>query len=347
MAAARVKPEVRAGEAELRVALTEAEVEAQVADRRRHRREGARERRWDRALWREPPERVGHAGVAHYDGRTVFCAARKRDADRAIALDDHARDVRRVAEHTAGSLGAAHRVVRAAQVVAGDRGVDGEARLARRQAVVPELPGKNGDELLVLRELAKDVVGRLPRVLQVRAAEQRPGEARHGRRQRAVDVEEPRRARRLADTRHVRLDGAALAGEILDHLVHEAPRAGDVVVGFVAEDDAIVDIGERRPLERAVGQLVEDAADDAALADLTDVVDADVPLVAGARERVGVAADAVVPLEHQDAAIPVPREAGRAGEAADARADHDGIERARLRRRRMLLEGDARMHAPG
>ena len=60
---------------------------------------------------------------------------------------------------------------------------------------------------------------------------------------------------------------------------------------------------------------------------LADVVHADVPFVAGAAEDVGEAADRVVAFEDQHATPAVASEQRRGGEAADARADDDGIVR--------------------
>jgi hypothetical protein len=81
---------------------------------------------------------------------------------------------------------------------------------------------------------------------------------------------------------------------------------------------------ERRPLERAPRERVEDAPGDAVGRDLADRVHADVPVVAGALELVREAARHVVLLEHQHAPPELREERGR-GHAAHPRADHDVV----------------------
>src|SRR5262249_22824890 len=96
------------------------------------------------------------------------------------------------------------------------------------------------------------------------------------------------------------------------------------------DDDGVVDVAHVGPLELAVGELVEDAAQDGAGAvDVADVVDAHVPLPARPREGVGEAARGVVALEDEDAAPRVPRQHAGGGEAAERGADDDDVPGAR------------------
>ena len=100
---------------------------------------------------------------------------------------------------------------------------------------------------------------------------------------------------------------------------------GDVEVQL-ADPDAVEDLGECLPTQPALGHVVERRAfATARIGHAPDVVEADVPLEAGAGEDVREAARRVVPLEHQDALRGVFSEQGRNAQAADARSDHDRV----------------------
>jgi hypothetical protein len=84
---------------------------------------------------------------------------------------------------------------------------------------------------------------------------------------------------------------------------------GELDVEAAGEVELVVAGAEGGPLQAVVAELVKEAAGEAAVGDLADGVDADVPVVAaGALEGVGEAARDVVLLEHEDALA----EAGRA-----------------------------------
>jgi hypothetical protein len=94
----------------------------------------------------------------------------------------------------------------------------------------------------------------------------------------------------------------------------------------VAEEDAIVDVGHVAPLEAALGQMIEDAAEQRLrIANAADVMDADVPLETGPAEHMGKAAGRIVALEYEDTLSAVPGKQCGGGETAYARANDDGV----------------------
>ena len=220
---------------------------------------------------------------------------------------------------------AAHRVVAAGDVVLGDHGVHEEGRLARRQAVVAPLGGECADQLLVAGQPFEHFAGALEAVVRQPPAaqfgvEQTEG-ARHG-----LTGEELRHPRAdLAEQLDITVDGGRFSGEVALHLGLELLAAGDVVDHLFAEDDAVVMIVHRRPVQVAVADHIEHPADHRpGFVHLADVVHAHVPLVAFALVAVGVAAGGVVLLQHADALAQLAQQGG-GGQAADARADDDGV----------------------
>jgi len=120
-------------------------------------------------------------------------------------------------------------------------------------------------------------------------------------------------------------DGGGFAGEDLLQVFAEALEAGGEVEDLAVDEEAIVDAGHGLPLDLAGGDVVEGAADGGVVLHLADVVEADVPVEAGATEGVGVAAGLVVALEDEDAFAGVEGEEDGGGEASDAGADDDGV----------------------
>ena len=348
----RVEPQVGTREAQRGVGLREADVETHVADRRAHglhrvdraaRRVGGRE---------EALEGVRRARVADHDGRAQLALVGHAHADRAPTLHEDlshvcvdedlaalALDERRDAARDGGR--AADGEVRAPDVVRGHGRVHREARLPGRQPVVAPLRREHGLQVAVRRERAQHLRRGARRVAKERRTQERSENPRHGARQGAIEHEGGPRARRGFHEAHVVLDRALLAGEVVLHALDEALGPGHVVEGAVAEVDAIVDVRERRPVERAVGEPVEEGPHGALRPDLPDVVHADVPLVARPREGVREAARGVVALEHEHSLFSVLCEHGGGGESADAGADHDGVVGPRGA---LLLVGEADVH---
>ena len=96
---------------------------------------------------------------------------------------------------------------------------------------------------------------------------------------------------------------------------------------LAAEDETVVHRAHVGPLQRSVAEHVEDRAQHRTGLNVTDVVHADVPLVARPVEDVRVAAERVVALEDEHALARVAGEKGGGAEAADAGADDDGVVR--------------------
>ena len=110
------------------------------------------------------------------------------------------------------------------------------------------------------------------------------------------------------------------------HALAEPLATGDQIVAIVADHDRVVDLAHVGPRELAVAEVIERAAEQRVRAvDVADVVDADVPLVGRAVERVGEATGGVVALEHQHALVRVAREQAGGGEPAEPGADHDRV----------------------
>ena len=333
-----VDPQVRALEAERRGVVAEPGVQRHVGERRR--RAGDRRlevvARGDLAR-HQLAEGERQAGVADHPRRADLLAAGQAHADRAIALDDDLRDLGRGDHRAAGGLDAgqhrlgdprraADRVGAAAEVVAHQHRVHEPAGLGRRQAVVAVLPGQHRGQAAIAGQGRHHLAHGLARVAHRRPAQDRAGDRAQHRRQRLLEEELLAGVDGLADELQVAIDRVPLVGEALVHRLAEPLAARDERVAIVADDDRVVDVAQRGPAELAVAQVIERAPEQRALAvDVADVVHADVPLVAGAMERVGEAAGGVVPLEHQHALAGVARQHRRGGEAAEAAADDDRV----------------------
>ena len=99
----------------------------------------------------QPPERVGHAGVADHDRRPQDATVERHPhADRAAVLDDDLGDFRPRQDLSAGCLDhgtnrvgnprrSADRIVAPLEIVTGDHGMDRKTPLARRQPVITAL----------------------------------------------------------------------------------------------------------------------------------------------------------------------------------------------------------------
>ncbi len=97
----------------------------------------------------------------------------------------------------------------------------------------------------------------------------------------------------------IAIDGARFGGEVTFQACAEALQTGWKFEAAAAHNDAIVDIGHRRPFELAAGKVVERGAQRGCrILQLADVMDADIPGVTRAIEAVGVTAGGVVALEH-------------------------------------------------
>ena len=217
-------------------------------------------------------------GQAHADGAAVF------DQDvgdigvgehLAAALLDHR-------NHVAGDFrGAAHRVVAAVQIVAGDQRVNQEAGAGRGQAVVAPLPGEHGDQLRVVGELGEHLAGGAVVVAQGAAVQRQPRHTGKRRGQQLAGGERFDGAGGFVQCLHIGVDGAVLVRKRLFQLGAKGVRAGDQIVVAVTEENAVVAGVHGRPLQLAVGDVVEQpAAEGVAGAHVADVVDAHVPLVA-------------------------------------------------------------------
>jgi len=101
-----------------------------------------------------------------------------------------------------------------------------------------------------------------------------------------------------------------------------------VVEAQIADDDAIVDVGHRFPVEPALGEVLEQRAyRRSRLVYLADVMDADVPFKARSVENVRKPTGRVVTLEHQySLACRFGEQRGRA-QSADAGANDNRVER--------------------
>jgi hypothetical protein len=101
-----------------------------------------------------------------------------------------------------------------------------------------------------------------------------------------------------------------------------------VVEAQIANDDAIVDVGHRLPVEPALGEVLEQRAyRRSRLVYLADVMEADVPFKARSVESVRKPTGRVVTLEHQySLACRFGEQRGRT-QSADARANDNRVER--------------------
>ena len=140
-------------------------------------------------------------------------------------------------------------------------------------------------------------------------------------------LEEPHRGHvDLVDPLDIPVQGFPLRREALAQAVHEPLTAGPDVVLAVGEDEAVVVRRHRGPREAAVADVLEEEVRQRSVGlELSDVVNAHVPLVTLAPEGVSEASHDVVPLENQHPSTGLREESG-SGEAAHARADDDGVE---------------------
>src|ERR1039458_8629544 len=279
---------------------------------------------------------VGGAGVTEDERGAEFAAVGHADADGACTFEQDGGDLGAGDYGSAGLLDlrdhggrdgarAACGITGSGEVMLGNGGVDGKAGLRGRQAIVAPLRREDADEFLVGGEAFQDFAGGAAGPAQGGRAHEAADEGRGGGRDGFFCIVKSAEAIRGLDRGDVAVDGARFAGEGLEKGGAEAVEAGGEVEGAACDEEAVVHLGHGLPLDVAGGDVVEGATDGGVwVLDLTDVVQAYVPLVSGTAEGVGEAAGFVVALEDQDALAAVDCEQDGRGESTDAGAPADG-----------------------
>ena len=139
-------------------------------------------------------------------------------------------------------------------------------------------------------------------------------------------------ALQVVRTSPIAVDGLLLLGEGRHQVVSELLLAvGEVDPLAVGEVKLVVGVAQGGPLELAVRQRVQHPTGLALAGHLAHRVDADVPEIAFAAEGVGEPTGDVVLLQDEDL-LALLGQQGRAGHAAHAGADDDGVELLTFRR---------------
>ncbi len=261
----------------------------------------------------------------------------KLDAHRATRFDQDAYDIRTDADGPARRLDdrnqpscesrcTADRIPATLQVMVDERCMHTEAGAAGQGAVVAPLRRKHRAQPRVGDALAQDLrCGASPPLAQAFALE--PGDQGHSGLGHRVQNERCLRVgARLAQGGEpavdVGLGGRERLLEIGNERLRRAPEREPEGVRILRD---VVDLAHGRELDGAAREPVEHAPDRLAGAHPAEVVDTYIPREALALEGVREPAGHIVLLEHQHP-FGVACQGRGAGQAADARADNDGVE---------------------
>jgi hypothetical protein len=173
----------------------------------------------------------------------------------------------------------------------------------------------------------------------VRARLKRSRQRGRPRWQRSIQRERAHAARDLAQQFEVTIDRSGFARKMREQVVAELCRAGNCIVGPVADEEAIVVCVHGRPRNLALREEIHEPARHRGTTHVADVVHADVPLVTVALVAVRGAAGRVMLLEHPDAPADFGQQRGR-GQPTDAGADDQRVIRA-IEPRRPVAVADA------
>jgi hypothetical protein len=148
----------------------------------------------------------------------------------------------------------------AVEIVAGDEGVNSETALRGRQAVVAPLGGEDRDELLISSEAVQNIEGGLRSPAKERSAHEtacqpcgNPGNGLFG------EVESAGFLSGLHGSQ-ITVDGGGFGREIVLQASAKPLQAGGKFKRPAAHQDAVVNVGHRRPFKLPVGEVVEGGA---------------------------------------------------------------------------------------
>ena len=130
------------------------------------------------------------------------------------------------------------------------------------------------------------------------------------------------------DGGEVSIDGARFGGKGRLQRVAQARLSAHVVETQIADDDAIVNVRHRLPVEPALGEVLEQSAyRRSRFVYLSDVMETNVPFEPRAVKDVSQPTSRVVTLEHQYALARRFGEQRRSAQSTDARANDNRVER--------------------
>jgi len=110
----------------------------------------------------------------------------------------------------------------------------------------------------------------------------------------------------------------AVSFKVLLESRSERFKPTDKIIGSIPDDKPIVDIRHRSPIELCLGDKIEGAPQlRIRILNPSNIVEADIPLVARAVKHMGTTAGDVMAFEHENAFPGVAREEGGARQAAD------------------------------
>ena len=140
-----------------------------------------------------------------------------------------------------------------------DHRVDDKARLGGRQAVVAELGGEHRLQGRVVRDLVKNIAESALGMAEKPAPHPRPGDQRSSARQGFLGKKGTGAADCLAHDLQVAVDGLGLVRKIQVHAVAPGFAPGNVLPASISDNDGVVDVTHRLPMQAAVTDVVEEA----------------------------------------------------------------------------------------
>ncbi len=334
-----VDPDVRTGKSQIGGALVETGVQAEVGHGMPDGTNIAGDGRAAGCVrWEQLAKCVERSGIAHNHGSAEFAPIRHPDSVRAAGAVQHnlvhfgAND-----DLAAGPLNyrcdgrgnlrcASHRITGTIEIMRGDGGVHGETALGRRQAVVAPLSCQYAGQLAIRGDAGQHFrrggVGPAQEWSAHPGARQ-PGSDSRNRFFRKIRV---RRFYTGEDRGEITIYSRAFGGERLEQAFAKTVHAAREFVRAIRDANLVVNIGHRIPCQPAFREMIESGAQRRGrILYLTDVVETDIPFVAGPMEGVRESAGGVVALQDQNTLAGMFGEQRGSSQPTDAGADYNRV----------------------